>query len=176
VSLDVGTFIEILLVIFLLTSFGGLKYSSDASDERKKVLRILAVCSAVFIATGFDTLSRLWSPRAEVTGVVVESYTSRGRADTSYFRVQPSSGPPVRLDTVRDLAISIDNTETVDVIYEVWTSHPLKINIISGDRRGIILSRDHGDRVSAVEVSLMILFLALSVLNVSKLRKLPANA
>jgi hypothetical protein len=166
VSLDVGTFIEILLVIFLLTSFGGLKYSSDASDERKKV----------FIATGFDTLSRLWSPRAEFTGVVVESYTSRGRADTSYFRVQPSSGPPVRLDTVRDLAISIDNTETVDVIYEVWTSHPLKINIISGDRRGIILSRDHGDRVSAVEVSLMILFLALSVLNVSKLRKLPANA
>jgi len=36
VSLDVGTFIEILLVIFLLTSFGGLKYSSDASDERKR--------------------------------------------------------------------------------------------------------------------------------------------
>jgi hypothetical protein len=175
VSWDIGTFVEILLIIFLLSAFGWLKYRSDASDERKKVFRIVFVCSAVFIATGFDTLSRLWSPRAEVSGAVVESYTSRGRADTSYFRVQPSSGPTVRLDTVRDLAISIDNTETVDVIYEVWTSHPLKINIISGDRRGVILSRDHGDRVSGLEASLVIIFLALSVLNISRLRKLPAE-
>jgi len=89
--------------------------------------------------------------------------------------VQPSSGPIVRLDTVRDLARSVDNTQTVDVIYEVWTSHPLEISIISGDRRGIILSREHGDRVSGLEVSLVIIFLLLSVLNISRLRKSPAE-
>ena len=172
---DVGTFIEIILVIFLLSSFAWLKYRSEASDQRKRIIRIVVVCSAVFLGAGFDILSRLCSPRAEVSGAVIESYTSRGRADTSYFRVQPSSGPIVRLDTVRDLARSVDTTQTVDVIYEVWTSHPLEISIISGDRRGIILSREHGDRVSGLEVSLVIIFLLLSVLNISKLRKSPAE-
>jgi hypothetical protein len=76
---------------------------------------------------------------------------------------------------VRDLARSVDTTQTVDVIYEVWTSHPLEISIISGDRRGIILSRKDGDRVSGLEVSLVIIFLLLSVMNISRLRKSPAE-
>jgi hypothetical protein len=176
VSWDVGTFLEILLVIFLLSSFGWLKYYSDASDQRKKTIRIAIVCGAVFVASGFDTLSRLCSPRAEVAGAVVESYVSSGRGDFSYFRVQSSSGQIVRLDTVRGLTQSIDNTQTVDVIYEVWSSHPVEIKIISGDRPGILLSREQGNRFSGLEIFLLTLFLVLSVLNVSKLRNLPADA
>jgi hypothetical protein len=176
VSWDVGTFLETLLVILLLTTFGWLKYRFEASDQRKKIVRIAIVCGAVFLATGFDTLSRLCSPRAEITGAVVESYVSPGRGDFSYFRVQSSSGQIVRLDTVRRLALSIDNTQTVDVIYEVWSSHPVEIKIISGDRPGILLSREQGNRFSGLEMFLVILFLVLSVLNVSKLRSLPADA
>jgi hypothetical protein len=176
VSWDVGTFIEILLVIFLLSSFGWLKYRSNASDQRKKIIRIVVICSAVFVATGFDTLARLCSPRAEVAGAVIESYASPGRGDFSYFRVQSSSGQIVRLDTVRGLARSIDNTQTVDVIYEVWSSHPLEIKIISGDRPGILLSQKRGTHVSGPEIFLLILFLVLLVLNISRLRKLPADA
>ncbi len=175
-SWDLGTFIEIILVIFLLSSFGWLKYRSEASDQRKKIIRIVVVCSAVFVATGFDTLSRRWSPRAEVTGAVIESYTGHARGDFSYFRVQSSSGQIVRLDTVRGLAQSIDDTQTVDVIYEVWSSHPLEIKIISGDRPGILLSREHGNHVSGPETLVLMVFLVISVLNVSKLRKLPVEA
>lgn len=175
-SSDFGTFIEILLVIFLLSSFGWLKFRSNASDQSKKTIRILVVCIAIVVATGFDTLSRLWSPRAAVSGTVIESYTSHARLDNSYFRVQSSSGQIVRLDTVRDLARSIDTTQTVDVVYEAWSSHPLEIKITAGDSAGILLSREHGDRVSGAEIFVLLAFLVVAALNISKLRKLSADA
>jgi hypothetical protein len=90
--------------------------------------------------------------------------------------VQSGSGQIVRPDAVRSLARSIDNTQTVEVIYEVWSSHPLEIKIISGDRPGMLLCRERGNHVSGGEVLVLMIFLVFSVLNISKLRKLPAHA
>jgi hypothetical protein len=176
VSWDFGTFIEMLLAIFVLSSFGWLKFRSNSSDQKKKIIRILVVCIAIVIAATFGTVSRLWSPRAEVTGTVIESYASRTRFDNSYFRVQSSSGQIVRLETVKGLARSIDTTQTVDVVYEVWSSHPLEIKITSGDNPGILLSSEDGNHLSGFVILVLLASLGFSVLNISKLRKLPADA
>ena len=175
-SRDFTTFFEICLGIFLLSWFAWLKYRSDASDQRKKLLRNLAVCIAISGITGFDTLCQFSSPRAEVAGPVVDSHVAGGRFDDSYFQVQADSGQTVRLATVKKVARDIDTTQRVHVVYAVWDAHPVEIEITSGDRQGVLLSLKDGDHVSGLELFLFIVFLALAVLTISQLRALPCDA
>jgi hypothetical protein len=171
VSWDLENLILVCLVLFLLTSFAWLKYGSASANPRKRVLETVVICFAIVVVTGFDILSEYYSPRAEIAGTVIESYTGSRRLGLSYFRVLSSSGQVVRLETVQELARSLDSYQVVRVVYSVWNSHPLEIEVISGDRHGMLLSRKEGDHVSGLETFILLAALVLTVLNVSKLRK-----
>ena len=166
---DFQNFLSICLGMFLLYMFGWTKYRLDWSKERKKQLRVIIVCAAIVGYTGFDMIAAFHAPRVETTGTVIESFVSSGRFEDSYFRVQSNSGQIIRLETVRGLAGSLDTTQTVHVVYDEWRSQPLEIEIIAGNRQGVLLPQNTHS-VSGLDEFVFLASLAVIFLYVSKLR------
>jgi hypothetical protein len=150
--------------------FGWTKYRLDWSNERKKQLRVIVVCAAIVGYTGFDIIAAFYAPRVETIGTVIESFVSSGRFDDSYFRVRSNSGQIIQLETVCGLAGSLDTTQTVHVVYDEWRSQPFEIEIIAGNRQGVLLPQDT-HRVWGLDEFVFLAALAVMFLHVSKFRR-----
>jgi hypothetical protein len=167
---DFTTTLWAIVGLILLTVVIWLKYRSDSSDERKSDIRRFSIYSALVLCVGFSVVASYVSPRVEINGQIIKSYVSSRRLDLSYFQVRSATGEEVRLRTVVEIARALNTTQTVHVVYEKWESKPVAIDVISGDRPGVLLSLADGNHLSALGIIIFLVLVVLFIRSIVRLR------
>jgi hypothetical protein len=136
-----GTSILLGLIVFVLAGFVGVARYSKAIGARLTAF-VLVILTATAGFLGFSILSRYFSPHRTLSGAIVSVHVYQGRRAplTSHFDVRCASGEVVHVNSDDFLIHLLNQSQIVKVVYESWTFRAVSIEVISGDRAGVVLT------------------------------------
>jgi hypothetical protein len=148
-SWDTRWWLAAICALFLVLGFNLVWKDPRSSIQRERLFRLATIYIELSIFVAWRFVPTYFSPRATVTGRVVESVAAEGRKrDRSYLNVESSPTEFTRIETKGSVVRRISPNEGVRITYLVWSSDPLTIEILWGENAGFVLNEPAGHRVS----------------------------
>jgi hypothetical protein len=120
------------------------------SDAKAKAFSALCLSAGLSFLGAFEVAASLAAP-AEIEGAIARTYLhASGKYDHSNFDVRSFDGHLVNIASAHNFVQLLETGETVDVLYNRWTSFPYKVERLDGTQRQLLLKNDRHDALNWV--------------------------